>query len=210
MKLFISTVALISMTTFLSATQRPGVRDTRPVILAYGDSLTAGYGVPRGSGYPEQLQRKLDGLGYKYRLVNMGISGDTTSGGRARMKAALDVMPAVVILELGANDGLRGQPITEMQANLEEMITEFQKQGAKVILAGMTLPRNYGAAYVKSFEDVFRDLAKKHNLPLIPFFLEGVAGDPKYTLDDFLHPNAEGYVLVTDIVMKTLQPVLKK
>jgi acyl-CoA thioesterase-1 len=210
MKLFISTVALISMTTFLSATQRPGVRDTRPVILAYGDSLTAGYGVPRGSGYPEQLQRKLDGLGYKYRLVNMGISGDTTSGGRARMKAALDVMPAVVILELGANDGLRGQPITEMQANLEEMITEFQKQGAKVILAGMTLPRNYGTAYVKSFEDVFRNLAKKHNLPLIPFFLEGVAGDPKYTLDDFLHPNAEGYVLVTDIVMKTLQPVLKK
>ena len=210
MKAFISTVALISMTTFLSATQRPGVRDTRPVILAFGDSLTAGYGVPRGSGYPEQLQRKLDGLGYKYRLVNMGISGDTTSGGRARMKAAIDVMPAVVILELGANDGLRGQPVTEMQANLEEMISEFQKRGAKVILAGMTLPRNYGAAYVKSFEEVFRSLAKKYNLPLIPFFLEGVAGNPKYTLDDFLHPNAEGYVLVTDIVMKTLQPVLKK
>jgi len=210
MKAFISTVALISMTTFLSATQRPGVRDARPVILAFGDSLTAGYGVPRGSGYPEQLQRKLDGLGYKYRLVNMGISGDTTSGGRARMKPALDVMPAVVILELGANDGLRGQPITEMQANLEEMISEFQKRGAKVILAGMTLPRNYGAAYVKSFEEVFRSLAKKYNLPLIPFFLEGVAGNPKYTLDDFLHPNAEGYVLVTDIVMKTLQPVLKK
>jgi len=198
------------MTTFLSATQRPGVRDTRPVILAYGDSLTAGYGVPRGSGYPEQLQRKLDGLGYKYRLVNMGISGDTTSGGRARMKAALDVTPAIVILELGANDGLRGQPVTAMQANLEEMIAEFQKRGAKVILAGMTLPRNYGNAYVKSFEEVFRSLAKKYNLPLIPFFLEGVAGNPKYTLDDFLHPNADGYVLVTDIVMKTLEPVLKK
>ena len=198
------------MTTFLSATQRPGVRDTRPVILAFGDSLTAGYGVPRGSGYPEQLQRKLDGLGYKYRLVNMGISGDTTSGGRARMKAALDVTPAIVILELGANDGLRGQPVTAMQANLEEMIAEFQKRGAKVILAGMTLPRNYGNAYVKSFEEVFRSLAKKYNLPLIPFFLEGVAGNPKYTLDDFLHPNADGYVLVTDIVMKTLEPVLKK
>jgi acyl-CoA thioesterase-1 len=209
MKALISTVALISMTTFLSATQRAGARDTRPVILAFGDSLTAGYGVARGSGYPEQLQRKLDGLGYKYRLVNMGISGDTTSGGRARMKAALDVMPAIVILELGANDGLRGQPVTEMQANLEEMITEFQKQGAKVILAGMTLPRNYGATYVKSFEDVFRNLAKKYNVPLIPFFLEGVAGNPKYTLDDFLHPNAEGYVLVTDIVMKTLERVLK-
>jgi len=140
----------------------------------------------------------------------MGISGDTTSGGRARMQAALNVMASVVILELGANDGLRGLPTTRMQANLEEMIAEFQKTGAKVILAGMTLPRNYGSAYVQSFEDVFRSLAKKHNLPLIPFFLEGVAGNPKYTLDDFLHPNAGGYLLVTDIVMKTLEPVLKK
>src|SRR5437763_2726967 len=109
------TMFLISMMTVLFMPQPPPVQDSRPVILAFGDSLTAGYGVPRGSGYPEQLQRKLDGLGFKYRLVNMGISGDTTSGGRARMKAALDVMPAIVILELGANDGLRGQPVTEMQ-----------------------------------------------------------------------------------------------
>src|SRR5260370_303063 len=126
------------------------------------------------------------------------------------MQVALNVMPSVVILELGANDGLRGLPIGQMQANLEEVIGEFQKSGVKVILAGMTLPRNYGATYVQSFEDVFRNLAKKHNLPLIPFFLEGVAGNPKYTLDDFLHPNADGYVLVTDIVMKALEPVLKK
>jgi acyl-CoA thioesterase-1 len=198
------------MMIFLTAIQRRPLHDSPPVILAFGDSLTAGYGVPRGSGYPEQLQRRLDGLGYKYRIVNMGISGDTTNGGRARIQAALNVMPSVVILELGANDGLRGQPIAQMQANLEEMIGQFQKAGAKVILAGMTLPRNYGATYVQSFEDVFRNLAKKYNLPLIPFFLEGVAGNPKYTLDDFLHPNADGYVLVTDIVMKALEPVLKK
>ena len=198
------------MMVLLAATQRPAVRDSRPVILAFGDSLTAGYGVPRGSGYPEQLQRKLDGLGYKYRIVNMGISGDTTSGGRARIQAALNVMPSVVILELGANDGLRGLPVAQMQANLEEMIGQFQRAGAKVVLAGMTLPRNYGGTYVGSFEDVFRNLARKYNLALIPFFLEGVAGNPKYTLDDFLHPNADGYVLVTDMVMKTLGPVLKK
>src|SRR5216684_2403667 len=204
------TMALISMMIFLTLIQRPVVRDSRPVILAFGDSLTAGYGVPRGSSYPEQLQRKLDGLGYKYRIVNMGISGDTTSGGRARMQAALNVMPSIVILELGANDGLRGMPVTEMQANLEQMITEFRKTGALVILAGITLPRNYGAAYVKSFEDVFTGLAKKYKLPLIPYFLEGVAGNPRYTLQDFLHPNAEGYKIVTDIVMKTLEPVLKK
>jgi acyl-CoA thioesterase-1 len=139
----------------------------------------------------------------------MGISGDTTSGGLARLKAALDQKPSIVILELGANDGLRGLSIMRMQQNLEAMIKDFQKIGAKVVLAGMTLPRNYGEAYVKSFEDVFRWLAKQHQLHLIPFFLEGVAGNPKYTLDDLIHPNAEGYVRVTDIVMKTLEPLLK-
>jgi acyl-CoA thioesterase-1 len=203
-------MALLSMMMVLTPFQRPVVHDSRPVILAFGDSLTAGYGVPHGSGYPEQLQRKLDGLGYKYRVVNMGISGDTTSGGRARIQAALNAMPAIVILELGANDGLRGLPVAEMQANLEQMIAEFRKTGASVILAGMTLPRNYGAAYVKSFEDAFRGIAKKYNLPLIPFFLEGVAGNPKYTLPDFMHPNAEGYTFVTNIVMKSLEPALKK
>jgi acyl-CoA thioesterase I len=203
-------MAAISTMIALLAFQRPVSQDPRPVILAFGDSLTAGYGVPHGSSYPDQLQRKLDSLGYKYRIVNMGISGDTTSGGRARMQAALNVKPSIVILELGANDGLRGMPVAAMQANLEQMSAEFQKAGAKVILAGMTLPRNYGTAYVKSFEDVFKDLARKNNLPLIPFFLDGVAGNPKYTLQDFMHPNAEGYTLVTDIVMKTLEPVLKK
>jgi len=203
-------VILISTMMVLSVLQRPASPDSRPVILGFGDSLTAGYGVSPGSGYPEQLQRKLDSLGYKYRVVNMGISGDTSSGGRARIQAALKAMPSIVILELGANDGLRGMPIAEMQSNLEQMITAFQKAGAKVIIAGMTLPRNYGAAYVKSFEDVFRDLAKKYNLPLIPFFLEGVAGRQEYTIGDFMHPNAAGYTIVTDIVMKTLQPLLKK
>jgi acyl-CoA thioesterase-1 len=203
------TASLLSMMIFLTSLQRPAP-DSRPVILAFGDSLTAGYGVPSGSGYPDLLQRKLDGLGYKYHVVGMGISGDTTSGGRARIRYALAAKPAIVILELGANDGLRGLPVTQMQMNLEEMIKEFQRAGAKVILAGMTLPRNYTAAYVKTFEDVFRDLAKKYNLPLIPFFLDGVAGNPQYTLEDLIHPNAQGYVLVTDIVMKTLQPALRK
>ena len=190
--------------------QRPSPTDSRPIILAFGDSLTAGYGLPRGFGYPERLQRKLDQRGYRYRVVNMGISGDTTSGGRSRVKAALDLKPSIVILELGANDGLRGLPLKQTQSNLEEMITAFQRGGAAVVLAGMTLPRNYGAAYVRSFEDMFRDLARKHNLALIPFFLEGVAGNPKLTLDDYLHPNADGYVIVTENVLKTLEPLLKK
>jgi acyl-CoA thioesterase-1 len=201
---------IIPLMIFLGAVQRRAVTDPRPVILAYGDSLTAGFGMPAGSTYPDQLQRKLDELGYRYRVVNMGISGDTTAGGLSRLKTGLATKPAIVILELGANDGLRGLPVTQTRANLEEMVDAFSKLGSTVIMAGMTLPRNYGSAYVKSFENVFIDLAAKHKLPLIPFFLEGVAGQPKYTLPDFLHPNAAGYSMVVDIVMKTLQPLLKK
>ena len=192
------------------AAQRPASPDPRPVILAFGDSLTAGFGVPPGSAYPELLQKKLDGLGYRYRVVNMGISGDTSSGGIARLKAGLNQKPSIVILELGANDGLRGLPVTQTQANLEEMTTAFRKGGATVVMAGMTLPRNYGPAYITAFEKVFKDLATRYQLPLIPFFLEGVAGKPQFTLPDFIHPNAAGYRIVVDIVMKTLQPLLKK
>lgn len=204
------TALIIPMIMFLAAAQKPPAPVSHPVILAFGDSLTAGYGVPRGSGYPEQLQRKLDEKGYKYRVVNMGISGDTTSNGRARMKPALALKPAIVILELGANDGLRGQPVKEMQSNLEEMVSAFRAGGATVVLAGMTLPRNYGVGYVRPFEKAFEDVASKYKLPLIPFFLQGVAGSPAYTLEDLIHPNAKGYVLVTETVMKTLEPLLKK
>jgi acyl-CoA thioesterase-1 len=202
------TASLISMMIFLTTAQGPPNGNTRPVILAFGDSLTAGYGVQAPDGYPARLQTTLDKQGYKYRVVSMGVSGDTTSGGLARLKAALAQKPSIVILELGANDGLRGLSTAAMQMNLEKMIKDFQGAGAKVVLAGMTLPRNYGDEYVKSFETVFRDLAKKYNTALIPFFLEGVAGNPKYTLEDLIHPNAQGYVLVTNIVMKTLKPLL--
>src|SRR5579863_7213367 len=123
------TASLISMMIFLTAVQRPSAQDSRPVILAFGDSLTAGYGVQRGSGYPERLQERLDSLGYKYHVASMGISGDTSAGGRARMRYALAAKPSIVILELGANDGLRGLPTAPMQANLEEMIKEFQAAG---------------------------------------------------------------------------------
>jgi acyl-CoA thioesterase-1 len=203
-------VSVISMMILLTTGQSTIDRDSRPVILALGDSLTAGYGVQPPASYPSRLQRKLDDLGYQYRVVNMGISGDTTSGGLARMRPALAQKASIVILELGANDGLRGLSVSQMEKNLETMIGEFQKAGAKVVLAGMTLPRNYGDAYVTSFETVFRNLARKHDATLIPFFLEGVAGNPKYTIEDLMHPNADGYSLVTDIVMKALQPLLKR
>jgi acyl-CoA thioesterase I len=203
------TASLISMMIFWTTLQSPAGRDSRPVILAFGDSLTAGYGVQPSEAYPARLQRRLDEQAFKYRVVNMGVSGDTTSGGRSRMRAALEQKPSIVILELGANDGLRGLPIAQMRLNLEGMIKDFQKGGAKVVLAGLTLPRNYGDAYVKSFENVYIELAKKYDAALIPFFLQGVAANPKYTLEDLMHPNAAGYALVTDIVMKALKPLLK-
>ena len=183
--------------------------DDRPIILAFGDSLTAGYGVPHGSGYPELLQSRLDSEGYRYRVVNAGISGDTTSGGIGRLQPALALKPAVVILELGGNDGLRGLPVAQTRANLDEMIVAFQAAGARVILAGMTLPLNYGRDYVSSFEEVFKELANKHDLDLIPFFLEGVAGQPGL-VQDGIHPNEKGYPIVTETVWKYLQPLLTK
>lgn len=184
--------------------------DTRPVILAFGDSLTAGHGLPPGSGYPELLQTELDSRGYQYRVVNAGVSGDTSGGGLGRLKAALELKPAFVILELGANDGLQGIPTAVTKANLEELITAFQSAGAKVILAGMTLPRNFGPDYIAEFEKMFPDLAKKHDLVLIPFFLEGVVLHPDLVLEDGVHPNAAGYRVVTQTVLTHLEPLLQR
>ena len=184
--------------------------DDRPIILAFGDSLTQGYGVPPGSGYPEMLQAELDKRGYKYHVVNAGIGGDTTGGGVARVQSGVAMHPEVVILELGGNDGLRGIPIDSMQSNLDEMIVKFQKAGAKVILAGMTLPRNMGPEYIGAFEKVYTTLAAKYKVTLIPFLLEGAAGHGDRMLEDGIHPNAAGYRFVTENVLQYLEPLLKK
>jgi acyl-CoA thioesterase-1 len=179
------------------------------VIVAYGDSLTAGFGVDPGKSYADFLQRELDARGYRYRVVNQGSSGDTTTDGVARVSFATEVKPEIVILELGANDGLRGLPVAATRANLERLIQTFQKSGAKVLLAGMTLPPNYGPDYIKSFENVFRDLARQYKTELIPFFLEGVGGTA-YMQADGLHPNVEGNRRVAAVVMKHLEPMLHK
>lgn len=184
--------------------------DDRPIILAFGDSLTAGSGLAPGSGYPEALQQVLDTRGYSYRVVNAGVGGDTTGGGLARIQRALELKPEIVILELGGNDGMRGIPVDVMQSNLDEMIGAFKKGGATVVLAGMTLPRNFGPDYISQFEKIYPALASKESVTLIPFFLEGAAGHPDLMLDDGIHPNQEGYRLVTANVLKYLEPLLKK
>jgi acyl-CoA thioesterase-1 len=179
------------------------------VIVAFGDSISAGFGLDSGQSFPDLLQHDLDARGFRYRVSNMGISGDTTQDGLARLSLAIAEKPAVVLLELGANDGLRGVPISVTQQNLAEMIEAFQKSGAQVVLAGMTLPPNYGPAYIHKFEAVYRDLAAKYKIALIPFLLEGVGGDARYMQRDGLHPNAEGARKVESLVMKTLEPLLK-
>jgi acyl-CoA thioesterase-1 len=183
--------------------------DTRPVIVAFGDSLTAGYGLANGESFPDSLQKLLDQRGLRYRVVNQGISGDTTSGGAARVQQALQLKPAVVILELGANDGLRGLPLTTTRSNLAGMIDQFRKGGAKILVAGITLPRNYGPDYIQGFEKIYRDLAREKRLVLIPFLLEGVATNPGLMQADGLHPTAEGARRVAATVIRYLQPLLK-
>ena len=186
----------------------PPQPDLRPVIVAFGDSLTAGYGVETGEAWPEVLQRLLDDKGLGYRVVNQGVSGDTTSGGLARLGAAAALNPKVVILELGANDGLRGLPVATTEENLSKMIEEFQKGGAKVLLAGITLPRNYGPDYIRAFDRVYPALAKRHRTAYLPFLLEGVALDPRLMQQDALHPNADGHRKIASLVFQYLVPLL--
>ncbi len=192
-----------------------------PVILAFGDSLTAGHDVDRDMAYPAQLQRRLDREGYNYRVINQGVSGDTTSGGLARLNSALDLEPEVVILELGANDGLRGVPLDTARENLATMIEAFQTVDTRVILAGLTLPRNYGPDRIREFENIFNDLATEYDTALIPFFLEGLVdldaldsgqADPldfaRYMQSDGTHPTAAGYTIVSETVFDTIEPYL--
>jgi len=183
--------------------------DTRKTLVVFGDSLSAGYGLAQGQSYPDDLQRKLDAQGYAWRVVNLGISGDTTAGGLARVKTGVALKPALVLLELGGNDGLRGLPLTMTRENLEQMIVAFQRVGARVVLAGMTLPPNYGPDYIQGFETIYSSLAAKYKLPLIPFLLKDVATrDMRYFQRDGIHPTAEGAQIVANTVLRTLKPLL--
>ena len=178
------------------------------MIAAFGDSLSAGFGVEPGNSYPDGLQRLLDAAGYRYRVVNLGVSGDTTTDGVERLPSVLAIHPAIVILEFGGNDGLRGLPVTSARKNLAAMVEALQSARAGIVLAGMTLPRNYGPEYIQSFEQMYKDLSKQYKLVRIPFLLEGVAGHPDLMQADGIHPTAEGAVIVARNVMMYLQPFL--
>ncbi len=187
------------------------VADSRHVLVVFGDSLSAGFGLEAGLSFPDFLQKKLDAEKYSWRVVNQGISGDTTEGGVSRIDAATALKPEIVVLELGGNDGLRGLPLESTRENLETMIVAFQKAGAKVVLAGMTLPPNYGPDYIHQFENIYRDLATKYKLTLIPFLLADIiTSDMRYIQRDGIHPTAAGCEIVAGTVLRAVKPLLTK
>jgi len=189
----------------------PAAIDTRHVLLVFGDSLSAGFGLEAGLSFPDFLQKKLDAEKYPWHVVNQGVSGDTTEGGAARLDSAIALKPEIVVLELGGNDGLRGLPLEATRANLDQMIVGFQKAGAKIVLAGMTLPPNYGPDYIHQFEKIYHDLATQHKTILIPFLLADiVTSDMRYIQKDGIHPTAAGCEIVSGTVLRAVKPLLTR
>jgi acyl-CoA thioesterase-1 len=199
-------VLLLSLCLAWSRAQAAGADDT---LLVFGDSLSAGYGLAPDQGWASLLQPRLASRGYGQRVVNASVSGETTSGGRSRLPRALDQHhPAIVVLELGANDGLRGLPLATASANLGAMIDVIKASKAQVLLVGVELPPNYGPAYTSAFRSMYADLARQHHVALVPFLMEGVALDPRLMQADGLHPNAAGQPRLLDTVWKALLPLL--
>lgn len=184
---------------------------SKPVILIVGDSLSAGYGVSVDSTWVALLQRRLAEQGYGHRVVNASVSGETTGGARARLPRALEVhQPAIVVIELGGNDGLRGLPLKQIRANLEFLIERSQAAGAKVVLVGMRIPPNYGAQYADGFHALYGELAKKYDVAHVDFFLEGVALDDTLMQADGIHPSAAAQSKLLDNVWPALRTTLQK
>jgi len=182
-----------------------------PVILVFGDSISAGYGLSPGQGWVELLKTRLQSQGYGYQVVNASVSGETTAGGLARLPRALELHhPKIVILELGGNDGLRALPIAQMRANLTQMVTLATAIGANVLLLGMRMPPNYGPEYTKQFALVFSDLASEKKIPSVPFLLNDIALSPNLLQGDDIHPNALGQPILLDNVWPVLKPLLRK
>jgi acyl-CoA thioesterase I len=182
--------------------------DARPQVVVLGDSLTAGLGLPLDQAFPSVLQQRIDEAGYDVVVVNMGVSGDTSAGGLRRVDWALEGDVRVLVLALGANDGLRGLSPREMEANLGRIVDRAHEEGVAVLLCGMESPPNFGASYTQEFREAYRRVARDKRVELVPFLLEGVAGVPGLNQPDGIHPNAEGARRMADVVWARLQPML--
>lgn len=204
MKRFAPLLLLLLLAPFSFAQQ------SEPAIVCFGDSLTAGRGAPAGHSYPDYLQRLLDSHGYHYRVLNMGISGDTTKDGVDRLPNVLAAHPAIAVVEFGGNDALRGLPITATSTNLDRIVSTLQHAGVKVALAGITLPPNYGQDYIHAINQIYAQAAKKFHVPLLPFILIHVYNVPGAIQADGIHPTAKGNALVAQNVFALIRPMLKK
>jgi acyl-CoA thioesterase I len=186
------------------------VPDGRPVIIAFGDSLTAGYGADTGDSYPDYLEKDLNAKGYHYQVINQGISGNTTKDGVDRLQDALRLKPALVIVAFGGNDGLRGLPIASTRENLDRIVSTLLDSGAKVVLGGITLPPNYGPDYIRQFNQTYALLAAKYHVPLLPFLLQDVFGVAGGMQGDGIHATAQGNAQVAKNLLPLIVPQLKK
>lgn len=204
-------ISIILLTLSLAQSNTLFAKSQAPVILVYGDSLSAAYGMPTKQGWVTLLQEQLKAEKFPHQVVNASISGETTSGGLTRFANTLKThQPYLVVLELGANDGLRGLPMAEMRKNLAAMIQQSQQANAKVLLLGVMIPPNYGPRYTQQFKESFSMLAQQHRVALAPFFLQGVAGNPHYLQSDGLHPNAAAQATIMQNVWQYLRPALIK
>lgn len=182
--------------------------DARPRVVFLGDSLTAGYGLDPGLSFPDVVQQRIDAAGLDYAVVNMGVSGDTSAGGRRRLDWALEGDVKVLVVALGGNDGLRGLAPSELRANLAAIVDTARARRIDVLLCGMEAPPNFGGEYTREFREVYPSLARDKQVALLPFLLEGVAGDPALNQPDGIHPSAEGATRVADLVWTSLRPLL--
>ena len=184
----------------------------KKTIVFYGNSLTAGFGVSPSEAFSAIIQKKIDSLGLPYNVVNAGVSGETSSGGKTRIDWILREPVDIFILELGANDGLRGTPLSETKKNLQDIIDKVKEKypGSKLVFAGMEIPPNMGQEYTTEFRNIYSDLAAKNKMTLIPFLLEGVGGEPELNQADGIHPTAEGHIIVAENVWKELQKLLQE
>ena len=188
----------------------PRAAGPRPVLVCFGDSITAGLGLQPGQAYPNALQKLLDSRGYRYRVVNMGTSGATTKDAVESLHSVLNLHPDIVIVEFGGNDGLRGLPLDQSRRNLDTVLKTLQNAHIKVLLAGITLPPNYGPDYISSFDQLFRELAAKDHPAFVPMIYKNLIHVPGAIQGDGIHPTAKGSAIIANTLLPALRPLLKR
>jgi len=182
----------------------------RPLLVCYGDSITAGYGLQAGQSYPDALERDIERRAYHYKVLNRGTSGATSKDAVAELGAILGLDPAIVIVEFGGNDGLRGLPLAQTRQNLDQVLTKLENAHIRILLAGITLPPNYGPEYIRQFEQIFRDLAAKHHTAFVPMIYKDLADVPGTIQPDGIHPTAKGSEIIARTLLPALVPLLRK